>query len=101
MVKAKLTLLEVQVERRFSHTVKFQQAALGTGPKGLCAIDVVTAMGEFIGTMLHTVMFLVSEIYEAIIAPPAIGMDNPVRVSTLPRMMPCSVALAQSGTISV
>lgn len=51
--------------------------------------------------MIDPEMLINSNVNQAIVATPAIGMDDVLLGLTLPRIMPCSVALEALGTISV
>jgi hypothetical protein len=52
------------------------QSPLGVAPKRLYAIDVGTATGKLIVAMIYPVMGVIAHIYQPVIAPPSIGMDE-------------------------
>jgi hypothetical protein len=51
--------------------------------------------------VVHSKVFIKTDIYQAIIAAPAIRVNHRIGCAMCPRITPCSVALVQSGTISV
>ena len=51
---------------------------LGIAPKGLDAVDMVVALGKFVLTVLNTKMLGITDINQAVVASPAIGVNNTV-----------------------
>ena len=57
-------------------------------------------ISEFIVSMLDSIMLFITQVYQTVIAFPAIGVDRALK-ATLPRITACSLALEQLGTIFV
>ncbi len=91
----------MQIKGRCWDSMELQDSSFSEGPKRFDTIDMALSFCKFIGSMLYTIMLFITQIYQAIVTAPAIGMDNTFWGDTLPRIMACNVALAQLGTISV
>ena len=63
----------------FIHTPKSVQTGLGEAPEALNPIDMSLASNELILTVIDAQVPAVSDINQAVIAPPAIGIDNAVQ----------------------
>ena len=101
MVEAEFALLAVQLELVLAHAMKLRQPMFGITAERLDAVDVPAAFDELVVAVIDPKVLVQAQINQPIVASPTIGMDDAVGVSTLPRMMACSVALEASGTISV
>lgn len=66
----------MQVKSWRWHPIKLLEATLGVTPETLDAVDVALAGGELVGTMIDSIMFRIADIHQAIIAAPAIGMND-------------------------
>ena len=99
MIEAPFGLFEVEVEGVLGHTLELGQPDLGHAPEAFDAIDVDRATGEFIPRVVDTKV-AVAEINKAIVATPSIGVDDGAWVDPT-TVIPCSVGLEQSETISV
>ena len=75
MIKAPFGFFEMVQEVIDANTAQLCQAELGKAPKGLDAIDVSAAPGEFIGMVMNAVV-LVSIENEPIVSLPAVGVDR-------------------------
>ena len=75
MIEAPLGLLEVEMEGVFGHTLEPGEPDLVHAPAALDAIDVDRAAGEFILRLVDTKV-AVAEIDEAVLATPAIRVDD-------------------------
>lgn len=82
MVKAKLGFFQVQIERMLRYTVKLRQASFRIAPKGLDAIDMPIAIRKFILAMVYPKVFVKTNINQAIISTPTIGVNHGVRFDT-------------------
>ncbi len=100
MVESKLSFLEMQIEGSFGQAVELGHTSLCIAPEALDAIDVTFATGELVGTMIDSKMLVKADIDQPIVTRPAIRMNHRAG-SMWPRIMPCSVAFEQSGTICV
>ncbi len=101
MVKAEFSFFQMQVEGDDGYSVELLQPAFGITPERFNAVDMMLAPRKFIGTVVHSKVFIKTDIYQAIIAAPAIRVNHRIGCAMCPRITPCSVALVQSGTISV
>src|SRR5580700_6899650 len=81
MVKAELTLLEVEQEAVRVHSAEPGQTRLGVAPEAFDAVDVVGAIrlpGELIGSVIHSKVLLVTQVHQPVVATPAVGMNDAV-----------------------
>lgn len=67
----------------------------------LNAVDLTFCSGKFVGSLMQSIVFFVTQIYQTILTTSAVRMNNAAWYATQPLIMALSVALAQSGTISV
>jgi|GEM_PF-5965289 len=81
--------------------MELAQSAFSKRPKRFYSVNIAFVINKLISSMVNSVMFFITQVYKAVITSPPIRVDDTVRVTTRPRITPCSVALAQSGTISV
>jgi hypothetical protein len=81
MIKPKLTLLQMQSKGMLGHTIELSQATLGKAPKGFNTVDMTATPDKLIVAMIDPKVFVKANIYQAIVAPPAIGVDNAQRIS--------------------
>jgi hypothetical protein len=76
------------------------EASFGKAAKAFDAINVACSHDKLVAAMFDTKMFGIADIRWPVIAAPAVTVDAGFR-ATRPRVMACSVALEQLGTISV
>jgi len=77
MVEAKFTFFEMEVEVLAPNAATFGQARLGRAPKAFDAIDVdAAAADEDALAMFDAKVFAVAEVDQAVVAEPAVGVDN-------------------------
>ena len=100
VIEPVLSLFEVQIERVAGHPIELDQPALGIAPEALNAIDMRRVASKLIVAMVDTQVFVKAHIDQAVVAAPAIGVNDAGNVGS-PRMIACSVRLVASGTISV
>ena len=65
--------------------VKAQEAgepSFGNGPKALYSIDMGMPVGKLIAAMLNTTVLPIAQIYQAIVATPAIRVNNAFKFHT-------------------
>ena len=84
MIKAKFTFFQMQMEGGFSHAPKPTKPCFGITPKTLNTIDMRLSLNKFITPMVDAKMLLVSQINQAIITPPSIGMNDTFKLNTPP-----------------
>ncbi len=82
MIEAILRFFKMQIKHPFLNSIKLTEPLLCITPKRLYAINMTFSTGKFIITMIYSQLITESS-------------------SICPRIMPCRVALEQSGTISV
>lgn len=76
MIEAKLALFQVIEKLIGAEPIKLLHAPFGKGPETLDAVDMISAVGKFVIAMTDSKMFCKTDIDEAVITPPAVGMDN-------------------------
>jgi len=85
VVEAELALLEVQIKQEFPNAASFGKSCFRCSPKCLNAIDVDTAaLGKFIIAMVDSEVLLKAGIHKAVIARPAVGVNDRLRINALP-----------------
>lgn len=70
----------------------------GNGQKTFNPIDMRMLVGKFIVAVFHSEMFLISQVYQAIVTTPAIRVNNALKLYTA-TILARSVAFEQSGAI--
>lgn len=66
----------MQEKGRLADTSELGKASFRVAPKAFYAIDMATLIGKFIVSVVDPEMLLVSDIHQAVIATPSIGMDD-------------------------
>ena len=84
MIEPKLTFFEMQIKSGFGKSPELCQTHFGNAPEVFNTVDVRLFIGEFIFAMLHPVVFFITQIHEAIIAFPPIGVDRALKVHLAP-----------------
>ena len=59
--------------------MELHESSLGKGPKGFNAINMAFVVTKLIVSMVYSIMFLISQVHQAIIASPLIRVNNAVR----------------------
>lgn len=81
VVEAELALLEVEQEGVRAHPPEPGQPRLGVAPEALDAVDVIPAnhtAAELVGVVIDPQMLAIPHIDQAVVTPPAVGMDDAV-----------------------
>ena len=76
MIKAPLALFQVQVKSCRWHAVGLLQAPLGKAPEALDAVNVTPVISKLVRAMMDSVVFGIANIHEAVIAVPAIAVND-------------------------
>ena len=76
VIKAKFSLLQVQIKSVPWHAIELRQAAFGITPKALDAVNVNTAPGELVVAMVDPQVLVKTHIDQAVIAAPAVGVNH-------------------------
>lgn len=84
MIETVLTLLEVQGEGRLGDAVESSQGGLSVRPEALDAVDVAAVGGELILTMVDSQVLGVAQVDQAVVAPPAVGVDHALEADSAP-----------------
>lgn len=84
MVEAKFGLLQVRGERLPGGSVELGQSAFGKTPEGFDSVDVIWTPGKFILTMVDPKMLVESQVDQAIIPSPSVGVNETLRVGLAP-----------------
>lgn len=109
MVEAELGLLEVQVEGMVGDPVELRQPPLGEAREALDAVDVAASPSELVAAVLDPQVLLIADVHQPVVPRPAIGMDDDLRLDSVPycgqktllRAVGQLPEAAGSGTISV
>ena len=64
----------------WAHAVELHEPCLCKGPEGLNAVDVITSPGELITAVMDAKMLFVSQVNQAVISTPSIGVYNALDV---------------------
>ena len=78
VVEPPLALFEVQAESRRRHTVELLETTLGIAPEALDAVDVALLIGKLVRAMMDSEVLGVTDINQAIVAAPAVRVDDGV-----------------------
>ena len=84
MVEAKLGLLQVPVERLPGNPVEFGQPSFCEAPERFDPVDVIGTPGKFILTMVDPKMFVESQVDQAIIPSPSVGVNETLCIGLAP-----------------
>lgn len=79
MIKPKLTFFKMQVKSAWAHSPEPGEAAFGVAPEAFDAVDMGPPVSEFITAMIDPEMLPIADINQAIVAAPAVGIDNTLR----------------------
>lgn len=64
--------------------MKFHQPSFRKGPKGLDSIDMFLTLGEFVGSMMDTIMLFESEVNQTVITAPSVGINYAIWINASP-----------------
>ena len=98
-VEPELALFQMQIEGGFSHTTEPRGPGFGETPEALDAVDVGLPLGELVPAVVDSQVLAIADIDQAVVAAPVDGVDHALGFHFA--SYACSVALEQSGTISV
>lgn len=74
----------MQIESRFGHASELGQSHFGNAPEVFNAVDVRRFCSEFIFSMLHSVMLFVTQVHQAVVTAPPVGMDGAFEIHLTP-----------------
>ena len=64
--------------------MEFHQPSFRKGPKGLDSIDMFLSLGEFVGSMMDTIMLFEPEVNQTVITAPSIGINYAIWINASP-----------------
>ena len=76
MVKPEFAFFQTKIKSVFCQRSKAHKAHLGEGPEAFNAINICVFIGKFIVAMLHSEVLLIAQVDKAIVAAPAVKVDN-------------------------
>jgi len=80
MVEAEFGFLEVEIKRPLGHTIELGEPAFGVTPEAFDAVDMPLPTSEFIGAVIHSEMLVETNVHQAVIPSPSIGVDDRIRI---------------------
>ena len=80
MVEAEFGFFEVEVKRLLGHAVEFGEPAFGVAPEALDTVDMPLPTSEFICAVIDSKMFVETDVHQAVIPSPPIGVDDRMRI---------------------
>ena len=78
VIEAPPALFEVQVEGHHGHATELLKPSLGEAPEALYPVDMALAIGELVRAMMGSEVFRMADIHQAVVAAPAVRMDDRV-----------------------
>ena len=95
------TFFEKQLKVGLAYAILALHSPLRKTPEILYTIDVMSVkVTKLIVAMIHSVMLVIANVNQSVIASPAVTVDLSV-LGTICSIIACKVALEQFGTISV
>jgi hypothetical protein len=79
MFEPKLALLEMQIKSGLGQTSKLCKAHFSDAPKVFDTVNMRYFISEFIVSMLDSIMLFITQVYQTVIAFPAIGVDRALK----------------------
>lgn len=76
MIKAIFSFFQVQIERMFGYAIKLGQPTFCIAPERLDTVDMLFTIREFVLAMIHPEVLVKSNINQAVVASPAVGVDH-------------------------
>ena len=80
MIEPKLTLFKMQIKSRFRKSPELGQSHFSDAPEVFNSVNMGLAVYKFVVAMLNPVMFFITQINQAIITFPPIGVDRALKV---------------------
>ncbi len=76
MIKTEFSFFQIPVKLVLRHPVELGQPAFGKAPKGFYAVNMTGSIRKFIAAVMHPVVFVITNIYQPVIAAPTVTMYN-------------------------
>ena len=80
MIEPKLTLFKMQMKNRFRKFPELCQAHFNNAPEVFNSVNMGLAFGKFVVSMLNPMMFFLTQVNQAVITFPPIGVDGALKV---------------------
>ena len=84
MVEPKLTLFKMQIKSRFRKSSELCQTHFSNALEVFNSVDMGLTVCKFVVSVLNPMMFFVTQVNQAIIAFPPIGVDGALQVYLAP-----------------
>ena len=82
VIKAKFAFFQMEREDMLVKAPKADEPSFGKGPKAFYSIDMGMLVGKLVVAMLSTKVLPIAQIYQAIVASPAIRVNNAFKLHT-------------------
>lgn len=82
MIKAKFAFFQMEREGMLVKAPEANESSFGKGPKAFYSIDMGMLASKLVVAMLNTKVLLIAQIYQAIVATPAIRVNNAFKFHT-------------------
>ena len=70
----------MQIKDGRRESIELHESGLGKGPKGFDAVDMVPSPGELVLAMMDAIMLFVTQVHQAVVASPAVGVNHALGV---------------------
>ena len=84
MIKSKFTFFQVQSKGTFADAPELAEPPFSDGPEVFNAVNMTASISKFMVTMFDTIVLLITEVYQAVIALKSVGIDHRVQIDFLP-----------------
>ena len=84
MIKSKFTFFQVQSKGCFADAPEFTEPPFSDGPEVFNAVNMTASIRKFIVTMFDAIVLLIAKVYQAVVGLKSIGIDNRVKMDSLP-----------------
>lgn len=74
----------MQVKGGRRESIELHEPGLGKGPKGFDAVNMVPSPGELVLAMMDAIMLFVTQVHQAVVASPAVGVNHALGVHLAP-----------------
>ena len=100
MIETEITFLQAEIDNRRTHSPKARESGFGKSSEPFDSIVVGQTHNNLVLPVIYSEVSPVPEVDQAIIASPAIGVEEALH-AIFPRMMHWSISLELPETISV
>ena len=82
VIKAKFTFFQMEIEGMLMKAPEADESSFSKGPKAFYSIDMGVPVSKFVVAMLNSKVLLIAQIYQTIVATPAIRVNNAFKLHT-------------------